>query len=277
MCSITIVTPYRNGFLFARDFVSSMQLQVYQDWKCILVDDNSTDEGPLLLSSLVSSDSRFLLVKNQLKKTSSGPASARNYGLSLVKSPFVAFCDIDDIWHPHKLLNQLDFHCRNNLDISVCAYGRFSDESYLVRPKAIVRPPCRLSFTGLHRRNVIPMLTVIISRELTEQDFDQIPHEDFLYWLKHFRRRRDLRYGCLPQLLAFYRVHNASISRNKFLMPSWTYRVYRALGYDLITAFFLTLVWMCAHFFQFILAARPNNGSNLLLKDLLGMPPLPVQ
>jgi len=245
---VSIVTPYRDARRFIASFVDALKSQTFQDWLCIMVNDGSSDGGPALLADLVGHDSRFLLINNTISKHGRGPASARNCALALVGSDLVAFCDIDDFWHAEKLQKQLDFHWSNQLDLSVSAYARFLDGQQARPPQSLVCPPAQLQLRDLLGRNPIPMLTVILSTELARSGFAQVPHEDFLFWLDLFKARPNMRYGCLPEVLAFYRLHPSSLSSRKIAMPLWAYRVFRNFGQSRQRSFVYLCFWLFDHF-----------------------------
>jgi hypothetical protein len=61
------------------------------------------------------------------------------------------------------------------------------------------------------------------------------------------RNNPAIRYRCLPQVLAFYRQHNANISRHPYKLVRWTYGVYRVSGANPVRAFSQLLHWGIAH------------------------------
>ena len=122
---VSVVVPYRNGAQFIPGFVLMLQSQSFMDWICFLVDDQSTDDGDLIAGQSVDGDDRFQLLSFSGIKFVPGPAAVRNFALAHVTTPLVAFCDVDDLWHPLKLERQLDFHSSHELDISVTGYWRF--------------------------------------------------------------------------------------------------------------------------------------------------------
>lgn len=259
--TVSIITPYRNAEKFLSRFVSSIQAQSRTDWVCIMVDDGSTDNGPQELKYLVREDPRFLLLKNSFHKSWPGPASARNFALAHTKTELIAFCDVDDLWHPDKLERQLSFHLSNNLDLSVTAYARFC-EDYLDEPlTALICPPQNLNLDNLTSRNVIPMLTVVMSSDLARVGFKQVAHEDFLFWLELFRSNQMLKYGCLPLVLSFYCVHGTNHSGSKLSMPFWTYRVYRSYGHARGSSVLLLVRWVL------------EQAKCRFLRDLISQPP----
>lgn len=66
------------------------------DFEIIVVDDGSTDDTADIVQRFVPSV-RYVRQHNQ------GVSAARNYGVSLAKKEWIAFCDSDDIWHPDKM------------------------------------------------------------------------------------------------------------------------------------------------------------------------------
>ena len=239
-----------------------------------MVDDHSSDEGPTKLLQLVEGDSRFTLVVNTLPKTHSGPAAARNLALSLVSTDLVAFCDVDDIWHPQKLQIQIAFHCLQQLDLSVSAYGRFFAGQFTSPIRNVVCPPSSLTLGELLGRNPIPMLTVIVNTDLARSGFRQVPHEDFLFWLELFRENPLLRYGCTPYILSFYCIHHDSLSGKKVQMPFWAYRVFREFGESRITSLIYLLSWALDHIGFKIASATSLSPTQCPLNELLARPPL---
>ena len=243
---ITIITPYLNASPCIPDFVASLKSQTFRSWICLCIDDGSTDGGPSLFSELTSSDYRFIHCSNNLPRELLSPASARNFGIHHSTTPYLAFCDIDDLWHPRKLELQLNFHINNDLDISVTSYASFLDHHSSI-PFRTKTPPAKVSLEDFHRCNPIPLLTVIINKSLPCLEFRQCRHEDLLLWMKLFHLRPDLKYACLPLCLSFYRVHDRNLTRSKWLMPTWTLSVYRSFGYSLFKSLLMLFSWTASH------------------------------
>ena len=273
---VSVITPYRNAKRFLPGFVNSLQSQTAQYWSCIMVDDGSSDGGPELLSDLVATDSRFLLISNTNPKHGHGPASARNCALALVQTDYVAFCDVDDLWHPEKLQRQLKFQRSHQLDLTVSAYARFIEGQIDQPPQRIVRPPEKLEFRDLFGRNPIPMLTVILNAELIRTGFSEVAHEDFLFWLELFKARPTIRYGCLPEILAFYCIHQQSLSSYKAVMPFWAYRVFRNSGQSRSRSVYSLTMWGIDHLWGSLLALRSPKSVRIPVRQLLAMHPLPL-
>ena len=157
-----------------------------------------------------------------------GPWWPRNHGLAQATAPWLAFLDADDLWHPRKLERQLALHATSGASLSVTGYSRFWDGKPQLQDWRL--PPAIFGYRSLKRQNVIPMLTVLLRRELIAEGFSPSPHEDYLRWLDLFRRHGDLIGYTVPELLAFYRMHGSNITSARWSMPFWTYRVYRSHG-----------------------------------------------
>ncbi|MCX5968299.1 MAG: glycosyltransferase family 2 protein [Cyanobacteria bacterium] len=233
MPRVSIVTPFRNAARFLPGYVANLRRQSCDDWECLAIDDGSSDGGAGLLERCVASDRRFRLLRLPEARPGSTPlarlpARPRNHGLAHVLSPLVAFLDIDDLWHPRKLERQLAFHAAGQLDLSVTAYGRFRSAR---EPLLALRcPPAQLSAISLADANPIPLLTVLVRTELLAGGFPTIPHEDYLLWMNLQRRQPGLRFGSLPELLAFYRLHQNNQSGQPLQVAGWTYNLYRQYG-----------------------------------------------
>ena len=246
--------------------------QTYTHWQAYLIDDASTAVCREHLIELTRYDSRFFHLTNCYPSDLHGPGSARNTGISASSADLIAFCDIDDLWHPEKLRKHVHFHKYNHLDVSVTAYARFSSQP----PKYVVsirRPPVTLCYRSLLLGNCLPFSSALVSRSIfLDRAFRSIKHEDYEFWLSTFRTFPELRYGSLDQVLMFYRVHSASLSANKVLMPCWVFNVYRSIGYNPYSSLMLIALWLSCQSFdllrQLLLGFCPGRSRKTLLSLL---------
>lgn len=274
MPAVSVVVPYRNGAQFIPGLVWMLQRQSFTNWCCFLVDDQSTDDGPLIAVQSVDGDDRFRLLSFSGSKAFPGPAAVRNFALAHVTTCLVAFCDVDDLWHPLKLERQLAFHSSHELDLSVTGYWRFRDASNF--PVVTNRcPPEALSYRKLFGGNPIPMLSVIVRSDFLKDGMPEIRHEDFALWLDMFRNNPGLRYGCLPEGLAFYRLHSGSITSHRWKMPCWALAVFRRQGLSPLALFQAMLLWSFSQLRQLVLSFQVfRDSSQMSLSVLLERPPV---
>ena len=82
--------------------VQSVLEQSVYPAELVLVDDASED-GTLQLAERIEAAVKVPHVKVVSHEANVGPGSARNTGWNHASSPYVAFLDADDVWHPRKL------------------------------------------------------------------------------------------------------------------------------------------------------------------------------
>jgi len=100
--AVTVVIPTHNRRHLLPRTLNSVLQQHGVDVEVIVVDDGSSDGTAEAVTALDVSNVR--LVRHEQSK---GVAAARNAGLELARTPWIAFVDDDDIWAPDKLRAQL--------------------------------------------------------------------------------------------------------------------------------------------------------------------------
>ncbi|MFN9631153.1 MAG: glycosyltransferase family 2 protein [Cyanobacteriota bacterium] len=227
---VSILCPYRDAAGFLPGLMTSVGAQTHPHWELLLIDDSSRDQGAKLVADAAARDPRIRALRAPPRPSGGpdGPWWPRNHGLGHTTAPWVAFLDADDLWHPRKLERQLALHVQTGAALSVTGYGRFADGQPGLTDWRL--PPAHFGYGTLRRVNVIPMLTLMVRRELLVAGFQPCPHEDYLCWLELFRRQPDLRGHTVPELLAFYRLHGGNLTAARWSMPLWTYQVYRRHG-----------------------------------------------
>ena len=95
--TVTVVIPMYNIETYIDDCLGSVLAQSQTDWRCILVDDGSSDRS--CERAMAYADARLEVVRQENR----GVSSARNVGLARTRTPFVMFLDADDFLHPTAL------------------------------------------------------------------------------------------------------------------------------------------------------------------------------
>lgn len=90
--AVTVVIPLYNKARFIRATLESVIAQTLPAAEIIVVNDQSTDEGPDLVRTMAHPRIRMIDQPN------AGPGPARNRGVSEARTPWVAFLDGDDLW-----------------------------------------------------------------------------------------------------------------------------------------------------------------------------------
>jgi len=99
MASVDVIIPLYNKQDTILRTIESVRNQRFCDWRIIVVDDGSTDNGPAFVRQL--NDSRIEIIVQENR----GPGAARNAGIAAASAPYVAFLDADDQWYPWYLEN----------------------------------------------------------------------------------------------------------------------------------------------------------------------------
>ena len=100
MAQVSIILPTFNRERFLTEAFHAIAAQTYTDWELIVIDDGSTDNTESLVKALTPELTGQV---QYIKQANGGVASARNKGLDLAQTPFIAFFDSDDLWLPHHL------------------------------------------------------------------------------------------------------------------------------------------------------------------------------
>ncbi|CAN5413304.1 hypothetical protein BH23ACT9_BH23ACT9_29070 [soil metagenome] len=102
MTAVTAVVPTKNRLGLLRTTLSSILAQRGVELHVVIVDDGSDADVGTQIAALA--DERITVVRNEVSR---GVSSARNQGVRAARTPWVAFCDDDDLWTPGKLAAQV--------------------------------------------------------------------------------------------------------------------------------------------------------------------------
>lgn len=101
MPTIAVVVPLYNKARFINRCLDSILAQTHSDFTLYVIDDGSTDSSPQIAAAYL--DPRL----NLITQPNAGPGAARNHGLRLAQTDYVAFLDGDDAWLPDFLARTL--------------------------------------------------------------------------------------------------------------------------------------------------------------------------
>jgi glycosyltransferase involved in cell wall biosynthesis len=205
---ISVIIPTFNRQALLDRALDSVVAQTLQPQEIIVVDDGSSDDTrAMLLTKYPHINYSFL--DNQ------GVSAARNRGISVASSPWIAFLDSDDEWLPDKL--QMQFTAlQQNPDYRLC----HTEEIWIRRGKR-VNPMNKHQKSGGHIYDkclalcAISPSSVIVHRELFERVglFDEtLPAcEDYDMWLRICSEHAVLFIG--KPLIVKYGGHDDQLSR----------------------------------------------------------------
>jgi glycosyltransferase involved in cell wall biosynthesis len=126
---VSVTMPVYNGERTIQLAINSLLHQTYPNWKCIIVNDCSTDGTGEILKKY-ESDLRFKIIHLSKNK---GRGNARQIALENAEGDYLAFLDADDFYHPEKLEWQVKaFHDYPNITVCSTGVGSF-DNNYKLR------------------------------------------------------------------------------------------------------------------------------------------------
>lgn len=243
---VSIITPLYNAQLFISETILSIQNQTYPHWELIIVDDNSSDNSVALSEKFAREDERIQLVK---LKSNKGAAYCRNHATQLAKGDFIAFLDADDLWHPEKLSKQLDFMKTHGCDVSLTNYLLIDEKGDSLKKR--VKALSLVSYKKQHSNNYIGNLTGMYNvKQLGKILAPNIrKRQDWAVWLEAIKKSGKPAKG-LQEDLAYYRVHNNSMSANKTRLIKYNYSFYKDyLGYSNVVSVYYLLRFFYEYFF----------------------------
>jgi glycosyltransferase involved in cell wall biosynthesis len=128
---VSVVIATYNRFYYLMNTIKSIKAQTYKNIEIIVVNDCSTQKeyydydfeanGIKIINLEVNS--------KQIHGFACPGGYQRNFGIRLAKGRFIAFCDDDDIWLPHKIKLQIEVleltNCSMCSTDAICGHGMF--------------------------------------------------------------------------------------------------------------------------------------------------------
>lgn len=105
---LTIIVPVKNRPELILRTLDSIVSQTCRDFRLIIVDNGSTDATPEAIRNWIVRNSYRLPSVEFVEEQKTGAPAARNCGLQMVVTPYVAFFDSDDLMRPRHIARILD-------------------------------------------------------------------------------------------------------------------------------------------------------------------------
>lgn len=116
---VSVIMPVYNTGEVLRSTVDSILSQTYTDFELLLIDDGSRDISSGICDEYLKKDSRV----KAFHKANSGICDTRNYGISLARGKYIAFCDHDDLYAPTFLERMICAAEKYAADVVRCGFG----------------------------------------------------------------------------------------------------------------------------------------------------------
>lgn len=258
MPRVSVLLPFHNAGADLDAAISSIVQQTFADWELLLIDNASADDGGAIAQRWAHRDPRIKL----LHEPRIGIAHALNTELAQASGKYIARMDADDVSHPERLAQQVDY-LDANPEVGVLgtrtAFASSVPESrgmqaFVDWQNAILSPHEHYVKRFVDAPVAHP--TVMFRRELVDQhgsyDTGPLPedHELWLRWMD-----AGVRFAKLPEALLTWNDHPGRLSRTH---PNYS-----------VDAFFTTKARWLARWMQRTLNGRPViiAGTSNLCRD----------
>lgn len=206
---VDVLLPVYNGARTLAQALQSLADQTLQEIRVLIIDDGSTDSSPDIARQFAAADPRFVHVR----QCNGGIVSALNAGLEMVRAPYVARLDADDVSDPDRLRAQVEMMEREPDIVALGCQARYINAEGEPLPGHTNHMEIRPDYAAVPAREPYIMHPFLIMRTTTFRTlsgYRHVPHaEDTdLYW----RAFEIGRLHNLPDVLGAYRVHSESIS-----------------------------------------------------------------
>ncbi len=207
-CIVDIVIPNYNKANYLNDCINSVINQTLKNWRLFIIDDCSSDNSSKILDNF-KKNKKIKIIK--LRKNL-GPGNARNIGISLSRSKYLAFLDSDDLWKKNKLKKQISFMENLDLNLSYTDYISFFENKKKTMKTNLVK---KIDYKTFLKNSSINTSTMIIKRKIIKNlRFYLNEHiEDYIFKCE-LLKRGNIAYKS-PEHSAYYRIINDSRSGKK--------------------------------------------------------------
>jgi glycosyltransferase involved in cell wall biosynthesis len=203
---ISCIVPVFNGERYLAETLNSIVGQTYRPLEIIVVDDGSTD-GSSRIAEAFGRGVQYCWQEN------AGEAAARNRGLGMAQTEFVAFLDADDLWHPGKLTRQMtQFQDKAEIDLCFTCFEKYwipelAAEEQRYRGSPLSQPQSAWSTsTVLDRRSIFARFGNFVD------DGSLTAGSESMIWFLRAQEQGAL-IKVLPEVLMHRRMHSANCSR----------------------------------------------------------------
>lgn len=208
---VSIIVNCHNGGNYLYNCLTSIQQQTYQNFEVIFWDNCSEDNSKIIFDQFI--DDRFLYFNDY---RFSKLYHARYKALTKTKGSLIAFLDVDDLWQPNKLLEQV-LAMNNNPNIGYCYTGfKILNQINGTLKSAYNNNQLKSGYISrdLLNRYTVGMLTLMINKQIIlnnninfNKKYNMIGDFDFVIRLSRISSGL-----AIPKDLAIYRKHSSNLS-----------------------------------------------------------------
>lgn len=204
---VSVIMPAYNVEKYVTEAIESILNQTFTDFEFIILNDGSTDNTAKIIEKYAKQDKRIKFINNKKNK---GFIASLNECLDVAKGEYVAKMDSDDISKPDRLAKQVEFlEIHPDYGMVGCGLQAFQDDTFM----RINPPEVRVSdFLFGCKTTIFLARREIIEKYHLRFDSDYFAAEDMEFYSRFARYAKIYN---LQEVLYLYRVHGASVSKEK--------------------------------------------------------------
>ncbi|MCF6279259.1 MAG: glycosyltransferase family 2 protein [Flavobacteriaceae bacterium] len=199
---VSIGIPFYNSEKYLEDTIKSVIKQSYSNWKLILIDDGSSDSSLNISQKFEKNDDRISIVSDG---ENLGLPKRLNQLSKLSKGYYYARMDADDIMHPDRIKNQVEY-LENHPEIDLLGSGLISIDN-------------ENNITGIRKGRFLDNVTLQMAMKMTWCVHPTITGK--LEWFQNNPYDEDLRRA------QDYELWIRTVDKSKFVRLSEPYLFYR--------------------------------------------------
>jgi len=119
---VSVLMNCFNGEQYLREAIESVLAQSWQNWEVIFWDNQSTDNSASIFQSYADPRLKYHYAPSHTKLY-----EARGLALKHAKGEYIAFLDVDDVWYPSKLSEQIPLFSDQEVGIVCSNYEIYSE------------------------------------------------------------------------------------------------------------------------------------------------------
>ena len=177
---VTVLLSTYNGSKFLQQQLNSLYEQTYPNIRILVRDDGSSDSTRSILENEQSSG-RIDILRGH---NNLGPALSffeLLHNAVLTETEYVAFCDQDDVWHPHKIEHAVSalLVVTDNRPALFCSRLEIVDEQ--LNHIGFTNTPKKVGFGNALVENVATGCTIVLNREAMELICKHLPSKVLMH------------------------------------------------------------------------------------------------
>jgi glycosyltransferase involved in cell wall biosynthesis len=256
MPEVSIIMPCYNAGNYLAMSIESIINQSFCDFELILINDGSTDDTDIIISSFT--DKRIKYINNP---GNLGLINSLNIGINVARGMFIARMDADDIAHSTRIETQIKFLKENPSYSIVGSYANIINSIGQIKCRKLTVPiEDKEIKTALFFQNSFIHPSILVKSEVIKRIKYSLNYEvaeDYFLWVKILENNKGYN---LPIVLLDYRIHNTNTSskyrsiQNESVLKIYTYlfdKLFVSFNPDFINAHFKLCIQNNAVLFNF--------------------------